>query len=35
MEARKKKNTQEEKYKFVTFILNKVKLSTEHRKTKK
>ena len=31
----RKKNTPEEKYMFVTFILNKMKLSTEHRKTKK
>ena len=34
MEARKMKNTPEEKHKFVTFVLSKTKLSTEHRKTK-
>ena len=32
---RRNKNTTEEKYKFVTFILNKTKLSTEHRTKKK
>ena len=32
MEARKKKNTMEAEYKFVTFVLNKMKLPTEHRK---
>ena len=34
MEARKKKNTPEEKYKFVTFVPSKMKLPTEHRNTK-
>ena len=33
--SKKEENTPEEKYMFVTFILNKMKLSTEHRKTKK
>ena len=31
---KKKKSTLEEKYKFVTFILSRMKLSTEHRKSK-
>ena len=30
MEARKKKNTTDEKYKFVTFFLSRMKLSSEH-----
>ena len=34
MRVRKKKNTPEEKYKFVTFVLSKMKLPTDHRKTK-
>ena len=34
MEARKIKHTPEEKYKFVIFVLSKMRLSTEHRKTK-
>ena len=32
--ARKKQNSQEEKYKFITYILNKMKLPIEHRHTK-
>ena len=32
MSVRKKKNTPEEKYNFVTFVVNIMKLSTEHRK---
>ena len=32
--ARLRKSTLEEKYKFVTFILNRMKLSTEYRKKK-
>ena len=35
MEATKKKNTKEEKYKFVTSVLSKMKLSIEHRKKQK
>ena len=31
--ARKGKNSPEDKYYFITYILNKMKLSTEHRKT--
>ena len=34
VEARKIKHTLEEKYKFVIFVLSKMRLSTEHRKTK-
>ena len=34
MEARRKKNTTEEKCKFVTIVLSKVKLPAEHRKSK-
>ena len=34
MKARKKKRTTEEKYKFVTFVLFKMKLPAEHRKSK-
>ena len=33
-DTRMMKNTREEKYKFVTFVLSKMKLSTEHMKTK-
>ena len=33
MVASKKRNTPEEKYKFVTYTLNKMKLPTEHRNT--
>ena len=32
MIARKEQNSLEEKYKFITYILNKKKLTTEHRK---
>ena len=32
MRARKRNSTLEEKYKFVTFVLGKMKLSIEHRK---
>ena len=35
MTARKKQNSPEEKYKFITYILIKMKLTTEHRQTKK
>ena len=34
MIARKKQNSSEEKYKFITHVLNETKLSTEHRQTK-
>ena len=34
MRLRKKRNTPEEKYKFVTFVLHRMKLHTEHRKTR-
>ena len=34
MEAKKKKSQLEEKYKFVTFILSRIKLFFEHRKNK-
>ena len=34
MIARKKQNSSEDKYKFITYILNEMKLSTEHRQTK-
>ena len=34
METRYKKNTTEEKYKFVSSVLSKMKQSTEHRKSK-
>ena len=34
MEARKKKNSTEEKYKFVTFVPSKQKPFTEHTKSK-
>ena len=33
--SKKEENTPEEKYKLVTFVLKKMKLSNEHRKTKK
>ena len=35
MIARKKQNSPEEKYKFITYILNKMKFPKEHRKTEK
>ena len=35
MIARKKQNSPEYKYNFITYILNKMLLSTEHRKTEK
>ena len=34
MFARRKQNSLEDKYKFITYILNKIKLPTEHRQTK-
>ena len=34
MRARGRKSTLEEKYKFVTFVLDRMKLSPEHRKNK-
>ena len=35
MTARKQQNSPEDRYKFLTYILNKMKLPTEHRKTGK
>ena len=35
MTARKKQNSPEDKYKFITYSLNKMKLPTEHRKAEK
>ena len=33
--ARKEQNSPEDKYKFITYILNKMKLCTEHRENRK
>ena len=35
MIARKEQNSPEDNYNFITYILNKMKLPTEHRKTEK
>ena len=34
MIARKKQTSPKDKYKFITYILNKMKLTTEHRQTR-